>query len=107
MKTKTRRTIELRLMVGGRRGHHFRTLLILLVAFLAMLLPGIAASQGTYYYLYQFGGNLPGGYPDGQQPVGGVSFDRAGNMYGTAGNGGRYQAPFPSRQSAVGCWGRT
>src|SRR3974377_566080 len=54
-------------------------ILILIVALFFLLIP---AQAQTYRVIYTFTG-----YPDGSGPVG-VVIDRAGNLYGTASQGG-------------------
>jgi len=52
------------------------------------------SSSGTYWDLHNFGGTIinsdGASGSDGNRPAGGVRFDSAGNMYGTASEGGRY-----------------
>ena len=54
--------------------------------------------SGAYRDLHDFGGTVINSNglsgPDGRQPTAGVTFDSAGNMYGTTSFGGRYSVGF-------------
>src|SRR3989442_4857149 len=73
----------------------------LLVLLVALFCPVALSAQATEKVIYAFTGGA-----DGSQPYAGVDFDKAGNLYGTAHDGGALGAgtvfqlsPLPGRST--------
>jgi len=90
-------------MEGKDLSRRLDTLAILIVVFLVVLtaVPG-AWAEREYKTLYRFTGTAT----DGQAPIAGLIFDKAGNLYGTTFQGGAYDdgTVFKLTPNSEGAW---
>lgn len=99
MKRQRRIVTDTELLVPGFERQCLRAAFIFLTVLFTVMLPRIAASQATYYYIHYFGLGT-----DGTVPKGAVAFDHAGNIYGATGFGGAHAAGMIWKMTPAGVY---